>query len=170
MDDLVGKLKRIIFLDEKKVGVRGRILGHYFDFNRVCAYPDVLIEVVDRFKDKVNQRTNLLVGCGSGASALVTAMGTRYNIGFCWTRDEKKGHGVESDFEGSFPNSESLVTIVDDVLTTGGTMLRTKKIVERTNAEILGYSVVINRVKVSLKELEPFTWLFKEKEFLDYRN
>ncbi|MFC1938013.1 orotate phosphoribosyltransferase, partial [Chloroflexota bacterium] len=59
-------------------------------------------------------------------------------------REEAKEHGTRSKMEGHFKDG-SRVAIVDDVVTTGGSLMRTIKAVEAADCKVVKVIVLLDR-------------------------
>jgi orotate phosphoribosyltransferase len=89
-------------------------------------------------------------GLTLGADPLVCAIqaaafldGTRWN-GF-YVRKEAKKHGLQHWIEGPFIEEGTPVAIVDDVLTSGGSMLTALEKARAAGAEVVAALVVVDR-------------------------
>jgi orotate phosphoribosyltransferase len=117
-------------------------------------------------------------GLTLGADPLVCAIqaaafldGTRWN-GF-YVRKEAKKHGLQHWIEGPFVEEGTKVAVVDDVLTSGGSMLTAIERVRAAGAEVVSALVVIDReeddgrakVEAELGDV-PLHALFTAKELL----
>lgn len=71
-----------------------------------------------------------------------------------YLRKEKKDHGEGGQVVGYTPKAEELVLLVDDVLTSGQSLLEMAEFVESTGAIVEGAVVVVNRM--SDDELKAF--------------
>ncbi len=60
-------------------------------------------------------------------------------------RDNTKGYGLNVEIEGYLPEKDEPTVIVDDVLTTGASVLRTASIVEGTGAKVVAVCVMVDR-------------------------
>jgi orotate phosphoribosyltransferase len=109
----------------------GLVSPYYVDCRILMAHPDarrlVAQLAVERIKDLSIQ---CIGGLEIGAIAIATAVsdeGYRINPAFHWrtfvVRKQAKGHGLNKLIEGAYrPGDRAL--IVDDVLTTGGSIIR----------------------------------------------
>lgn len=93
------------------------------------------------------------------ATALALAEGDR-EVGFCFDRKEPKGHGEGGLFVGMTPFDGSRVVIVDDVITSGGSIRHAAELLRASaDVELTGIIVAVDRQergreKNTLLELE----------------
>lgn len=93
------------------------------------------------------------------ATAFALAEGDR-EVGFCFDRKESKGHGEGGLFVGMAPFDGSRVVIVDDVITSGGSIRRAAELLRAAaDVELTGIIVAVDRQergreKDTLLELE----------------
>jgi orotate phosphoribosyltransferase len=71
-------------------------------------------------------------------------------------RKEPKGHGMGKQVEGAFPEEEGApVVIVDDALTTGGSVLQAIQAVEREKkAKVVRAVLIVDRQEGGREKLE----------------
>lgn len=70
-----------------------------------------------------------------------------------YVRPEPKKHGTLCQIEGLAPGPEDVVLLVDDVLTSGGSILRAAKAVRETGAKIAGALVILDRQEGGAEKL-----------------
>lgn len=81
-------------------------------------------------------------GMELGSVPLTTAMALKGCVDHFVVRKQPRNHGTKSQIEGI---CRGPVVLVDDVLTTGGSLMKTKRIIEDAGIEVLGAIVVVNR-------------------------
>ena len=64
-------------------------------------------------------------------------------------RNEVKDHGTQKIIEGHTPTNKDIVAIIDDVVTSGSSLLKTRKLLG-SNILVQGYYVVVKRTKIDL--------------------
>ena len=70
------------------------------------------------------------------------------NAYYCFDRKEEKDHGDVGKYVGR-DMKDMKVIIVDDVLTSGGSLLSAKEFVEALGGEVLGAIVLIDRMEIA---------------------
>ena len=107
----------------------------------------------------VEEGTKAVAGLTLGADPLVAGVAMVTGYDGLIIRKQPKGHGTQAWIEGPPQVEGALITVLEDVVTTGGSAI---KAVEKLREA--GYTV--NRVVtiVDRKEYEPFTWYNKDLE------
>jgi len=128
----------------------GKSSDHYFEGKRLTLYPEgaylVGKEVLDRLADT---EVDAVGGLAMGAFPIITAVALVSHqegrpIPTFIVREEAKEHGTKRKIEGHFVKG-SKVAIVDDVITTGGSVLKAIKAVEAANCEVVKVIVIVDR-------------------------
>ncbi len=110
----------------------------------------------DRTKDLNVQAAG---GLEVGAIPLAVAAALRYHQegrsleGF-FVRKEQKGHGSRERLEGVLPPG-ARVAVLDDVLTTGGSVLQAIQEVEKAGAEVVTVVCIVDRLEGARELLSP---------------
>jgi orotate phosphoribosyltransferase len=103
---------------------------YYIDMRRAISYPEVLHALALRLKD-IQQQCDAQIVCAVpyGAIPVTTALSLTSGIPMIMARKEAKNYGTKNMIEGVYtPGQECL--IIEDVITTGASVLETIKIVE----------------------------------------
>lgn len=83
-------------------------------------------------------------------------------------RKEAKAHGTGKAIEGNFPRG-GRVAVFDDVVTSGGSILRGAKLVESAGAEVAVVMALIDREEGARESITaagyPFAAIFTKKDF-----
>lgn len=80
-----------------------------------------------------------------GADALSVGIAAVSNARWFMVRKEPKGHGTKRWIEGARIGRGERVLLVDDVVTTGGSILKALDIVAETGAEIVAVATLVDR-------------------------
>lgn len=128
----------------------GKTSDHYFEGKRLTLNPEgaylVGEEILDRLADKNIEAVGGLV---MGAIPIVTAVALVSQIkgrklpSFI-VREEPKPHGTKKKIEGFFEKGLK-VAIVDDVITTGGSVLKAIEAVEEAGGTVEKVIVIVDR-------------------------
>ena len=85
-------------------------------------------------------------------------------------RKAKKGHGMQRLIEGQLPPKGSRVALVDDVATTGGSLVEAKAILSKQGLKVDCAIVIVDREEGAKQNLTkagcPLICLFKKKDIL----
>ena len=99
--------------------------------------------------DELPESPEAVGGLTHGADPIVSAMVVLSHVrgrpiqGFC-VRKETKGHGTRRRIENP-PQSGTKVVIVDDVVTTGGSLLKAMKEARAAGCEVVGALALVDR-------------------------
>jgi len=91
----------------------------------------------------VEERVEALVGVAVAGALIASYIGALYDIPVTFVRSEPKNHGLGREVEGDVRGME--VAIVDDVLTTGGTISRAYEALVRAGARPKLAAVIFDR-------------------------
>ncbi|MGW6278697.1 orotate phosphoribosyltransferase [Kribbella sp. NPDC055071] len=122
----------------------GQVTGEYFDKYRFEADPVLLDEIAGAMVELVPEGTEVLAGLEMGGIPVVTALGRRTGLPCAFVRKEAKAYGTRRLAEGADTTGRR-VTIVEDVVTTGGQIVLSTNELRALGAEITDALCVINR-------------------------
>ena len=89
-----------------------------------------------------------------GADALAVGIAAMSDTEWFVVRKQPKRHGTQRWIEGSRVGTGSKLLLVDDVVTTGGSILEASRIVEETGAEIVAAVTLVDRSDSARPKLE----------------
>ena len=122
----------------------GQTTTEYFDKYRFEADPVLLDEVTAAMVPLIPEGTEVLAGLEMGGIPVVTALGRHTGLPCAFVRKEAKAYGTRRLAEGA--DIEGLrVTIVEDVVTTGGQIVLSTNDLRALGATITDALCVINR-------------------------
>ncbi|ASJ10560.1 orotate phosphoribosyltransferase [Thermococcus sp. P6] len=106
-----------------------------------------------------------------GAVPIATALALETGKPLVIVRKKPKEHGTGRQIEGEV-NPGDRVLLVEDVTTTGGSVLRAARVLEDAGAEIVAISVVVDREEGSENNLKGYRFipLLRVSELLARRN
>jgi len=146
--------------------VSGKKSPYYWNVKQVIFNPKgvaLLARIFTMLKDSKSTMVGGVANAGYSLVPLVLANGSfakeyalNNNPGFV-VRKNPKAHGVTGWFDGCPPDQLDKVVMVEDVITTGGSVARACKRVEETGAEVTNIVTVIHRQEgVYDSEFEPY--------------
>jgi len=121
----------------------GAISDYYIDIKKASADPTILKDIAKRMSDYVNGY-EMLAGMELGAVPLVVALALETGIPYVIIRKEKREHGTGKQIEGGEVTGKS-VLIVEDVTTSGGSVVKTIQLLRENNAEVDRVLAVVDR-------------------------
>jgi orotate phosphoribosyltransferase len=146
MQDLIDRMKAL------GVVISGNVmLKHageskvYYDIKNVYGVPKDLEMVADCVWGLMDPKPTAVAGDGHGGAPLATAISLRKRIPLSQVRKEPKGYGLNKMIDSYVPVPNDKVAIVDDVLTTGGTVEHMAQVIRTTGAHVSGIYVILKR-------------------------
>lgn len=123
----------------------GQTSSVYLNLRKIISYPDILTQVAEAMWDKM-QGSNFDLVCGVPYTALpiATCFSLEHNIPMIMRRKEKKEYGTKQSIEGEFQPGQ-ICLVIEDVITTGGSILETTKDLEAAGLKILDVIALIDR-------------------------
>ncbi|MFC2031896.1 orotate phosphoribosyltransferase [Chloroflexota bacterium] len=128
----------------------GKKSTHYFDGRRLTLSPEGAYWVGKTIFDELSQSgVDAIGGVATGGYPIVTAVALISHlegkpIPSFVMRQEVKEHGAQRQVEGH-REEDSRVAIVDDVITSGGSLSRAIKAVEEAGCQVVKVMVVVDR-------------------------
>lgn len=121
----------------------GRHSPTYFQCAKVLQYPKYLnlfsIMISDKFR---SMKPDVVISPAIGGIVLGTAVGTELDVRTIFAERKKEKMVVRRGFEIK-PNEK--VLIVEDVITTGGSVSEVMDLVEKTGGNLIGAGVLVDR-------------------------
>lgn len=123
----------------------GSLADYYIDKYAFETNPEILAPIVDELVSMVSKdEIDVVAGPELGAVPLVTAVSLRTGIPSAYIRKGEKHHGTQARVEGTIDKGNR-VAIIEDVTTTGGTILETAEIIEEVGGVVERMIVVVDR-------------------------
>jgi orotate phosphoribosyltransferase len=130
----------------------GAISDYYIDIKKASTDPKILKFIAEQMSEYVNGY-DLLAGMELGAVPLVVALSLETGIPYVIIRKEKREHGTGKQIEGGDVKGKN-VLIVEDVTTSGGSVIKSIQILRENNAEIEKVLAVVDRESGAREKLE----------------
>jgi len=135
---------------------------YYVDIKAAYGYPDIMSMIVEEMWIIMDRKSNCIAAAGYGGVPLASVLGSIHDLKVSFVRDKPKGHGKGGMIDGYVPTKKDYVAIIDDILTTGGSLEEITEIIEPLT-NITEYAVVVKRGDFDSKY--PLKYLFEAKEF-----
>jgi len=121
----------------------GAISDYYIDIKKASTEPKILRIIAQQMSD-YTKGYDMLAGMELGAVPLVVALSLETGIPYVIIRKEKREHGTGKQIEGGDVKGKS-VLIIEDVTTSGGSVIKTIQILRENNAEVEKVLAVVDR-------------------------
>jgi len=123
----------------------GSLTDYYIDKYVFETQPELLAEIAGRIAERIDpEETDVVAGPELGAVPLVTAVSLQTGIPSAYIRKGQKHHGTQARVEGSIGKGDR-VAVVEDVTTTGNTIIETAELVEEVGGVPEHLVVVVDR-------------------------
>lgn len=123
----------------------GQTSSYYIDKYRLTTEPALLSRITDQLTGLVPKEVDRLAGTALGAVPLATALSLSTGLPCVFVRvDAAKDHGTAKSIEGRLDAGDR-VTLVEDVVTTGGASLAAVELLKAAGAEVVAVLAVVDR-------------------------
>ena len=164
-DDLVKRLRKISIVERGKVRLsHAGDADYYINIKKAYGKPEIFRLITSYLWQKIEKQLTCITGSGHGGIPLASDISTNHDMPLTLIRKKEKDHGIKTYIDGHIPQKNDKVVIVDDVLTSGGSLQDVIDLIKPTGAEILGCCVVVKRGEDKLDV--PVTYLMTEKALL----
>ncbi len=126
----------------------------YLDLRQIVSYPDVLRNVASAMWNLVQHcQIDLVCGVPYTALPIATCLSLQHNIPMIMRRKEKKEYGTKQQIEGKFSTGQRCL-IIEDVITSGGSIIETADELENAGLVIEDLVVLIDRQQGGKENLQ----------------
>jgi len=132
----------------------GQISPIYLNLRKIISYPTLLQLVANAIWEKIKTyHSDLICGVPYTALPIATCLSLNYNLPMIMRRKEKKDYGTKQTIEGVFKAGQSCL-IIEDVITTGSSILETANELETVGLKIKNVVALIDREQGGRTNLE----------------
>ena len=164
MTPLIERLRNYGVILYEPVQLRGGESSQFYaDIKKAYGDPELLAQMGKLTLEALDPNTTCLAASGYGGLPLGVTVSRESGLPLAMVRETEKKHGKKGLIDGYIPNPTDNVSILDDVYTSGSSLLATAKIIRALGAEILGCHVVVARGTTSEFEY-PITYLVSSDE------
>jgi orotate phosphoribosyltransferase len=166
-EKLLAKIKKVEIVRKGQFKLRSGITSSlYCDTRKLFGDPNLLLAISRTICKILPKGTTCIAGSGYGGLPFAAAVALVGKIKLSAVRNEKKSHGIKKSIEGYVPGMKDKIVIIDDLFTTGSSILDTAKELKKGGAKVIGAIVVIKRSKIR-NFLIPLQYLFTLEEIIN---
>lgn len=130
---------------EKKENIRlksGNISNTYYNIKKAAGITETL-EIIISELEKIVPKEASIVGVSTGGIPFASILSYKLKTNFAYVRSSKKEYGLESMIEGHIDPNKTIY-IIEDVCTTGSSLIKVKNIIEEKykNSKIKLVSII----------------------------
>lgn len=123
----------------------GKESDYYVDMKRAITNPEILQTIAEIINSKIeNDNIDRIAGPALGAVPIATAISLHSKIPLLMIRKEKKGYGTSKLIEGDLRENDNVI-VVEDVTTTGNSLLKAIDAIEDNGGFVKRAFVVVDR-------------------------
>lgn len=123
----------------------GKESNYYVDIKQASTNPKVLKEIAEEMNKLISgDKVDLLAGMELGAVPLAVALSLETKIPYVIIRKEKPAHGTGKQLVGK-TEPEQHVVVVEDVATTGGSVVKALDVLREEGLSVEKVIVVVDR-------------------------
>ena len=160
-----------VFLQGEFTLSSGKKSDYYINMKKAITEPKILSTISKLIYDEIkDDNVDKVAGPALGAVPIATAVSLESELPLLMIRKEKKGYGTSKLIEGELNHGDNVI-VVEDVSTTGGSLLKAIKAIEDNGGNVTRAFVVVDRQEGAIEEfdknnikLEP---LISVNEFFD---
>lgn len=132
----------------------GKKSDYYINMKKAITEPEILSTIAKLITEKiVDDGVDKVAGPALGAVPIATAVSLESKIPLLMIRKEKKGYGTSKLIEGEL-NSGDNVIVVEDVTTTGGSLIKAIKAIKENGGNVTRAFVVVDRQEGAVDEFK----------------
>ena len=148
---MVTKKYLIEILKENKVFEQGEFTlasgkksSYYVNMKRAITEPEILSTIAKLISEKIDDDIDKIAGPALGAVPIATAVSLESKKPLLMIRKEKKGYGTSKLIEGDLLEGDNVI-LVEDVTTTGGSLLKAINAITDNGGLVKKAFVVVDR-------------------------
>ncbi len=128
---------------------------YYVDLRILPAYPKNFDRIADFYVSLLRScdKADRIVGVPTAGISIATMVSQKTGIPMAYVRNEERAHGLGKRIEGEMEEGNGVV-LVDDLVTTGKSVIRTSSVLKEEGAKVRGLICLIDREQGGRERLE----------------
>ena len=128
----------------------GKKSNYYIDLRKISSNMSLFKELTELAIYEINKKNidnlNMICGIATGGLVFATSIATKLNLPLIYYRQTKKDYGLKKSIEGNFTDNMKIL-IIDDVSTTGSSIIKAGNILREKNLIVENALVVFDRLE-----------------------
>jgi orotate phosphoribosyltransferase len=121
----------------------GAVSDYYVDIKKASTNP-IVLKVIAEIIGEYTEGYEIVAGMELGAVPLIVALSLETKLPYVIVRKEKRKHGTGKQIEGDSVKDKR-VLVIEDVATSGGSVIKTVNILRQNQAKVDEVIVVVDR-------------------------
>ena len=141
-----------VFLEGDFTLSSGKKSNYYINMKKAITEPEILSAISKLITDKIkDEDIDKVAGPALGAVPIATAVSLESKLPLLMIRKEKKGYGTSKLIEGELNEGDDVI-VVEDVSTTGGSLLKAINAIQDNGGNVKRAFVVVDRQEGAIDE------------------
>ena len=143
-----------VFLEGDFTLSSGKKSNYYINMKKAITEPEILSTISKLISDKIkDEDIDKVAGPALGAVPIATAVSLESKLPLLMIRKEKKGYVTPKSIEGELLEGYNVI-VVEDVSTTGGSLLKAIKAIQDNGGNVKRAFVVVDRQEGAIEAFE----------------
>lgn len=143
-----------VFLEGDFTLSSGKKSNYYINMKKAITEPEILSTISKLITQKIDlDDIEKVAGPALGAVPIATAVSLESKLPLLMIRKEKKGYGTSKLIEGELNEGDNVI-VVEDVSTTGGSLLKAIRAINDNGGNVKRAFVVVDREEGAIETFE----------------
>ena len=143
-----------VFLEGDFTLSSGKKSNYYINMKKAITEPEILSTISSLITEKIkDDEIDKVAGPALGAVPIAAAVSLESKLPLLMIRKEKKGYGTSKLIEGELLEGDNVI-VVEDVSTTGGSLLKAIKAIQENGGNVKRAFVVVDRQEGAIEAFE----------------
>ena len=143
-----------VFLEGDFTLSSGKKSNYYINMKKAITEPEILSTISKLITQKIDlDDIDKVAGQALGAVPIATAVSLESKLPLLMIRKEKKGYGTSKLIEGELNEGDNVI-VVEDVSTTGGSLLKAIRAINDNGGNVKRAFVVVDREEGAIETFE----------------